>query len=88
MYRERGERFQDNCIIERDSHGGEPVMVWAGVSLHHKTNIVFIKGNLSAARYQQEVLNTEVIPLLRNHRGTSCCTMVLQPISQGPPLHI
>ena len=43
-------------------------MVWAGVSLHHKTNIVFINGNLTAARYQHEVLNTEVIPLLRNHR--------------------
>ena len=36
--------------IERDSHGGGSVMVWAEVSLHHKTNIVFIKGNLTAAR--------------------------------------
>ena len=44
-------------------------MVWAGVSLHHKTNIVFINGNLTAARYQHEVLDTEVIPLLKNHRG-------------------
>ena len=44
-------------------------MVWAGVSLHHKTNIVFTKGDLTAARYQHEVLDTEVIPLLRNHRG-------------------
>ena len=44
-------------------------MEWAGVSLHLKTNIVFIKGNLTGARYQHEVLNTEVIPLLRNHRG-------------------
>ena len=44
-------------------------MVWAGVSLHLKTNIVFINSNLTAARYQHEVLNTEVIALLRNHRG-------------------
>ena len=43
--------------------------MWAGVSLHHKTNNVIIKGNLDAARYQHEVLDTEVIPLLRNHRG-------------------
>ena len=43
-------------------------MVWAGVSLHHKTNIVFINGNLTAAHYQHEVLETAVIPLLRNHR--------------------
>ena len=45
-------------------------MMWASVTLHHKTNIVFIKGNLTSARYQHEVLNTEVIPLLRNHRVT------------------
>ena len=44
-------------------------MVWAGVSLHLKTDIVFIKENLTAARCQHEVLNTVVIPLLRKHRG-------------------
>ena len=44
-------------------------MVWAGVPLHHKTNIIFINGNLNAAHYQHEGLDTEVIPLLRNHRG-------------------
>ena len=33
-------------IIERASHRGGSVMVWAGESLHHKTNIVSIKGNL------------------------------------------
>ena len=56
-------------------------MVWAGVSLHHKTNNVFIKGNLSAARYQHEVLDAEVIPLLRNHRG-------MQLLHGGAPAHL
>ena len=56
-------------------------MVWAGVSLHHKTNIVFIKGNLTAAPYQHEVLDAEVIPLLRNHRG-------MQLLHDGPPAHL
>ena len=69
MYREWGELFQDNWIIEHDSHGGGSVMVWAGVSLHHKTNIVFINGTLTAAPYQHKVLDMEVIPLLRNYRG-------------------
>ena len=76
----RGERFQDNYTIERDSHGGGSVMVWAGVSLHHKTNIVFIKGNLTAARYQHIVLYTEVIPLLGNQRG-------MQLLHDGAPAH-
>ena len=56
-------------------------MVWSGVSLYHKTNIVFIKENLTAARYQHEVLDTEVIPLLRNHRG-------MQLLHDGAPAHL
>ena len=56
-------------------------MVWVGMSLHHKTNIVFIKGNLTAARYQHEVLDTEVIPLLRNHRG-------MQLLHDGSQAHL
>ena len=55
-------------------------MVWAGVFLQHRTNIVFMNGNLTAARYQHEVLDTEVIPLLRNHRG-------MQLLLDGAPAH-
>ena len=55
-------------------------MVCVGVSLHHKINIVFINRNLTAARYQHEVLDTEVIPLLRNHRG-------MQLLQDGAPAH-
>ena len=56
-------------------------MVWAGVSLHRKTNIVFTKGNLTAARYQHEVLDAEVILLLRNHRG-------MQLLHDGSSAHL
>ena len=56
-------------------------MVWAGVSLYHKTNIVFINGNLTAARHQHEVLDTEVIPLLRKQRG-------MQLLHDGAPAHL
>ena len=55
-------------------------MVQAGVSLHHKTYIVFINGSLTASHYQHEVLDTEVIPLLRNHRG-------MQLLHNGAPAH-
>ena len=77
IYREQGERFQDNCIIERASHGGGSVMV------HHKTYIVFIKGNLTAARYQHEVLDTEVIPLLRNQRNVVAARWCSNPSGKG-----
>ena len=55
-------------------------MMWAGVSLHHKTNIVFINGNFTVARYQHKVLDTDVIPLLSNHR-------VMQLLHDGAPAH-
>ena len=61
--------IQSFLIKLGDSHGDGSVMVWLGVSLHHKTNSVLINGDLTAARYQHEVLDSEVIPLLRNHRG-------------------
>ena len=57
--------------------------MWAGVSLHHKTNIVFINGNLTAAHYQHEGLDMEVIPLFRNqgiqllHDGARATTAYL-----------
>ena len=54
--------------------------MWADVSLHHKTNIVFINWNVTADSYQHEVLDTKVIPLLRNHRG-------MQLLQDGTPAH-
>ena len=43
-------------------------------------NIVFINGNLAAAHYQHEMLDAEVVPLLRNHRG-------MQLLQVGAPAH-
>ena len=31
VFRRRGERFADNCLIERDRFGGGSVMVWGGI---------------------------------------------------------
>lgn len=65
VYRRRGERLNDSCVHERDHYGGGSVMVWAGISFHTKTNLVVIRGNLNALRYQQEILIPEAIPHLR-----------------------
>ena len=55
-------------------------MVSAGVSLHHKTNIVYKNGNLTAAPFQHEVLDMEFFPLLRNLRD-------MQLLRDGAPTH-
>lgn len=65
VYRRRGERLNDECVFQRDQYGGGSVMVWAGVSLHTKTDLVIVQGNLNAARYQQEILIPVAIPHLR-----------------------
>ena len=55
MYRHRGERFQD-------LFGGGFIMVWAGISLHTKTDMVRIVGNLNAARHRAEIRRPVLLP--------------------------
>lgn len=69
VYRRRGERNQPNCVVEVDNFGGGSVMVWAGVSMHTKTEIVPIQGNLNAHRYQNDVLQPFLLPHIRVNRG-------------------
>ena len=34
VYRRRGERFADVCVVERDRFRGGSVMVWGGIGLN------------------------------------------------------
>ena len=49
-------------FVERDRFGGGSVMVCAGISLHTKTNMVRIAGNLNAARYRNGILRPVLLP--------------------------
>ena len=81
VYRRRGERLNDDCLFQREQYGGGSVMVWAGVSLHTKTDLIVVRGNLNAIRYQQEILLPVAIPHLRaGGRG-----MLL--LQDGAPAH-
>ena len=48
VFRRRGERFADNCLIERDRFRGGSVMVWGGIMVRRKTNLIVVQGNLNA----------------------------------------
>ena len=48
VFRRRGERFADNCLIERDRFGGGSVMVRGGIMGRRKTNLIVSQGNLNA----------------------------------------
>ena len=65
VYRRRNECYTKACTLERDRFGdGESVMVWGGVSQHHRTELVVIAGNLSPVRYREDILLPHVVRFL------------------------
>ena len=68
VYRRRNERYTEACTMERDRFGGGgSVMVWGGVSQHHRTELVVIAGNLNAVRYRDDIPLPHVVPFLQAH---------------------
>ena len=66
VWRRRGERFDDRCIERVTPFGGGGVMVWGGISIAGKTELVVIDGNITAQRYRDEILQPTAVPYLRN----------------------
>uniref|UniRef100_A0A4W5MPX7 Tc1-like transposase DDE domain-containing protein n=1 Tax=Hucho hucho TaxID=62062 RepID=A0A4W5MPX7_9TELE len=66
VYRRRNERHTEACTLERDRGGGS-VMVWGGVSQHHRTELVVIAGNLNTVCYREDTLLPHVVPFLQAH---------------------
>lgn len=72
VWRRRGERHADACTTETDRFGGGvSVMVWAGITGSHRTDLVVVQGNLTAARYRDEILQQHVVPFMRQHPETT-----------------
>ena len=44
------------------------MIVWAGITSHRRTNLFFLDGTLTAARYRDNILAVEVVNFL-NHNG-------------------
>ena len=70
VYRRVGERYQDNCVVERRLFGGGSIMVWGGITGNARTPLVVINGNLTGARYRDEILQAHVVPFVRQHAVT------------------
>ena len=50
-----------------DFGGGGSIIVWGGVSQHHRIELVVIAGNLKAVRYREDILLPHVVPFLQAH---------------------
>jgi len=69
VYRRPGERFTQCCIAKNVTFVGGSCMVWVGISMDAKTELVFIEtgcivGGLTANRYIQKILADHVVPIL------------------------
>ena len=69
VYRRTGERYFDACVERRDAFGGGSVTIWAGITATHKTDLVFVDGRFTGARYRDEILNRHVVPFIQRHGG-------------------
>ena len=63
VWRLRGKRYNPDCVLETASSGRVSVAVWGCVSFHCKLPLVDLHGNMTAARYRDEVL----VPWLEPH---------------------
>lgn len=63
VYRRPGERYAQCTFTERVSYQGGSIMVWAGITLDSRTELVIVgNGSLTAVRYIQEILEEHVLP--------------------------
>ncbi|GFV50605.1 transposable element Tcb2 transposase [Trichonephila clavipes] len=66
IWRERGSRNHPSNIIERDRYGGHGVLVWGGIMLGSRTDLlIFEAGSVNGTRYCNEIL----LPYVRYFRG-------------------
>lgn len=67
VWRRPGERYLDCTVDERVPFGGGSIMVWGGISLNGRTELVVIReGSMTARRYIDEVIEPHVVPFAEN----------------------
>lgn len=65
VWRRRGERHSQNCIVERDIGRGGTVCVWCAKGIGMKTDMVHFNGYVNAQVYMDNALNDQVVPLFQ-----------------------
>ncbi|GFT65406.1 transposable element Tcb1 transposase [Trichonephila clavipes] len=65
VWRHRGERMLNSCVMHRHTGPTPGIMVWGGIGYHSRTLLVRIAGTLNSQRYISEVLEPVVLPYLQ-----------------------
>jgi hypothetical protein len=63
VWRRTLEHFMLNTVHETVPFGGASIMVWCGITINTRKDLVFIRsGGLTARRFMDEILEPQVIP--------------------------
>ncbi|KFM62380.1 Transposable element Tcb1 transposase, partial [Stegodyphus mimosarum] len=62
VWRLRGERTLNSCVMHRHTGPAPDIMVWGGIGYHCRTRLVRIAGTLNSQRCISEVLEPVVLP--------------------------
>ncbi|GFW40244.1 transposable element Tc3 transposase [Trichonephila clavipes] len=65
VWRHRGERMLNSCVMHHHTGPAPSIMVWGGIGYHSRTSLVCIGGTLNSQRYNPEVLEPVVLPYLQ-----------------------
>ncbi|GFW22396.1 transposable element Tcb1 transposase [Trichonephila clavipes] len=64
VWRLRGERMLNSCVMHRHTGPEQGIMVWGGIGYHSRTPLIRIAGTLNSQRYISELLEPVVLPYL------------------------
>jgi hypothetical protein len=62
VYRRPGERYTAATVQEVDRFGRGSVIIWAGISIDNRTDLVVVPGRLNAMNYIENILEDHVVP--------------------------
>ncbi|GFW85328.1 transposable element Tcb1 transposase [Trichonephila clavipes] len=65
VWRHRGERMLNSCVMHRHTGPAPSIMVWGGIEYHSRTPLVRIAGTLNSQHYISEVFEPVVLPYLQ-----------------------
>ncbi|GFV16110.1 hypothetical protein TNCV_3378741 [Trichonephila clavipes] len=65
VWRHRGERILNSCVIHRHTAPALGILVWGGIVYHSRLPLVRIAGTLNSLHYISEVLEPVVLPYLQ-----------------------
>ncbi|GFU62726.1 transposable element Tcb2 transposase [Trichonephila clavipes] len=65
VWRHRGKRMLNSCVMHHHTGTGPGIMVWGGIGYHSRTPLVRIVGTLNSQCYISEMLEPVVLPYLQ-----------------------